>query len=355
MIEHIKIDQDNEYQYVTSPENVSLENNLKAIDYFNKKIFRSQRDGRFCKTGHYFLDFIPKIFVEDIWNDPEELKAGSCKVTITDLFSNKKLTIDMGIDCLVPNKQYIHGTIKGGNKVFGGASILIDSCLHYKKEFDDKEFFEKKMNAAVFKYVSEFPVYDWRLDQHSFNKNYPLNFFDRSDYKKFLADSQKIRDEINNEKKYKYGVFRIKEEWDYPFQGKKIKMVAAKVVMVQAFSPEWLQSQNLPADTPVLADIGGGGHGRKDMRFSYIHGDIQGEKELPSHESNMFITLDLDILNPDDSIFFINTKGRGGGRAYKVNQESKWTVKNPYPLNEVIALPMFSHAFSIRSLLEGES
>ncbi|EGO8196906.1 hypothetical protein E5K21_002082 [Enterococcus faecalis] len=352
MESYIEIDKDTDYSYVLSSENFHKDMNKKTIKYYNEKIHRSQRMDFFSKNGHYFLDFLPSLFVRGIANQSGELEDGHCEVTVTDLFSKKKLEFEMDLATLVPNTQYVYGVLKEGRKVFGGACLVIDNCLHYKEEFDNQRFFEKKKNAAVFcckPSENPFPLVDWRLDKWIFDNKYPLEFLTKTNFAQQLIEYQQLKEQINLEKKYKYGVFCIREVWTYPIMDEEISIVAEKVVVVQAFSPEWLKQQRLPENTPILGNISGSGSARSDMKFLHIHEELQGEKSLTSSESQIGITLEVNLDNLNESTYTINQQSCGGGRVYKVNEQPKWTATNPQLLNQVVAFPFFSSDFVFRT------
>lgn len=346
--EYLATNYEGQYGYVTDVENnVSAESNLRCLDYFNKKIYASQKRDSFCEDGHYVFNYVPMLFSKDYWHFKDDLKEGSCVVTIKDVLSKKKLSFDMSLDTLFPNTQYVHGTIKERNKVFGGCAILIDNCLKTKRAIDESGILT--LGEVETQMYDSLPKYDSELSFYEATSNYNETFFSPKDFIAYKNGRRQIQTEINEKDKYRYCLFQIDEEWQLPFSAcgdEMLEIHTSKFLLVQAFSETWLTENGLPINTPILACSGDSNNDMKKTFF--IHRYMNGEEVFGFEQSTALPTLGTHN-NYEYDIYFISKKGKelgGGGRFYKVNTKPKWNKKNPRPLCDAIAFPMFSNDFS---------
>lgn len=338
------------YGYCLDKErNIHAEKNLKALNYYDKKIACSQKEKAFVKSGHYIFDYVPMIYSREDWFDSTlEKQNGFCDLIITDMISKKKVSNSLQLDTLYVNKRYLHGISKHGNKRLGGVAFLIDNCLYTYDKLKEKNIFEHKELKAS--HVPSLPFIDSELTYQRAKRNKNRKFFDVEPLNTQKDILDLTRERINAENRYVYGIFKIEENWLIPMEDGGIEEVyVSKFIVVQALSENWLEENNFPADTPIVAQSGDSNSDRTG--FTNGQYGMTGQDVISTHEATL-----VGLLDRERGGYFIVPKGNdGSGRIYQFNEKPKWGKNDPRPHCCVNGYPLFSSDFSFRRTFQRKS
>lgn len=327
------------YGYCLDEEkNVSAKGNRQCLNYFDKKIACSQKEQKFTEAGHYLFDYVPTLYSEDDWfDDKSEKRNGVCEIGITDMFTKEKLTYQLKLETMFPNKRYLHGMMKNENKKFGGVTLLIDNCLHSYSEVEKSFILNHKELVAG--HCRSLPVVDVGLTYIRAKWRNEQTFFGQPSTESYELEEQ-LKKRLNDKKKYVYGVFKIDEYWLIPLANGEInELYTSKFIIVQSFSESWLLENSFPVDTPVLAQSGDSHSDR--LNFSYGHYYMKTEEVIAKEKAMLIANIDKDRKG-----YFIVPKGYGcSGRRYLFNKKPKWGKNNPRPHCFVSGYPLFASNF----------
>ena len=329
------------YNYCMDNENnIMAKKNRKCLSYYDQKIACSQKEQQFTNKGHYLFDYVPMLFSKEDWfDDAIEKKNGVCDVVITDMVSKEQLKYSLNLATMYPNKKYLHGQLKKGNKRYGGITLLVDSCLHSYSELEESGILDHKEIKA--NHCMSLPEVDVELTYLQVKRKMNESFFHAESIQDWIAEVDQLKERLNSQNKYVYGVFKIDEYWLIPLANGEIdELYTSKYVFIQAFSETWLIEQGLPNDTPILAQSGDSRSDR--MGLSSGHYRIGGEVVIPDEKATLVVEIDRERDG-----YFIIPKGMGcGGRIYEFNKIPKWGKNNPRPTCCVSGFPLFSSDFS---------
>ena len=329
------------YNYCLDKEkNVMAKKNYKCLSYYDQKIACSQKENQFSNKGHYLFDYVPMLFSREDWfDDATEKKNGVCDVMITDMVSKKQVKHSLKLATMFPNKKYLHGQLRNGNKRFGGITLLVDSCLHSYSDLEAAAILDHKELKA--NHCTSLPMVDVELTYLQAKRKMNESFFHSESISDWLLDLEQLQNKLNSQNKYVYGVFKIDEYWLIPLANGEInELYLSKYVIIQAFSETWLAENELPINTPILAQSGDSHSDRVDM--SSGHYRMGGQVVISDEEATLLAAIDRERDG-----YFIVPKGKGcSGRIYEFNQKPKWGKNNPRPTCCVSGFPLFSSNFN---------
>lgn len=330
-----------DYGYCLDKEkNVMAEKNRKCLHYYDQKIACSQKDRHFTERGHYLFDYVPMVFSREDWFDDDvEKKNGTCDVVITDMISKKKLKYSLQLATMFPNKKYLHGILKNGNKRYGGLAFLVDNCLHSYSELEEAGILDYKELKA--NHGTSFPMVDVELTCLQSKRKTNESFFHSESISAWLAEVDQLKGRLNSQNKYVYCVFKIDEYWLIPLANGEInELYTSKYVTIQAFSETWLVENGLPINTPILAQSGDSHSDRENS--SSGHYRMGGQVVISDEEATL-----LTAIDRERNRYFIIPKGRGcSGKSYEFNKKPKWGKNDPRPTCCVSGFPLFSSNFN---------
>jgi len=329
-----------DYGYCLDKEkNVMAEKNRKCLHYYDQKIACSQKDQHFTSKGHYLFEYVPMVFSREDWFDDDvEKKNGTCDVVITDMISKKKLKHSLQLATMFPNKKYLHGIQKNGNKRYGGLTFLVDNCLHSYSELEAAGILDHKELKA--NHSTSLPMVDVELTYLQAKRKMNESFFHSESITDWITEVDQLKVRLNSQNKYVYGVFKIDEYWLIPLANGEInELYSSKYVTIQAFSETWLVENNLPINTPILAQSGDSKSDRENS--SSGHYRMGGQVVISDEEATLLAAIDRERDR-----YFIIPKGKGcSGRSYEFNQKPKWGKNNPRTTCCVSGFPLFSSNF----------
>lgn len=206
--------------------------------------------------------------------------------------------------------------------------MLIDSELFTFEELKEKGLVDKR----PFKY-NQFPFSDILIDEYNHLDKFKT-IYENHEYVHLLQ-------KINQSEKYKYGLFKVTEEWQlsdsylpcYSF------LTNSYYIIVQSFSEKWLGENNFPLDVPIVAGTNNLGKGWDGPFFSHYGRGLLNE----SISKNPIIRLQY-YLNQQ-----VYQQEFNEGRSHIVNEgEELEEIKNTYnmlPIVKASAFPMFANQY----------
>lgn len=166
------------------------------------------------------------------------------------------------------------------------------------------------------------------------------SFFQSESITDWITEVAQLKERLNSQNKYVYGVFKIDEYWLIPLANGEInELYSSKHVIIQAFSETWLVKNNLPIDTLILAQSGNTHSDRENS--SSGHYRMGGQVVISDEEATLLVAIDRERDR-----YFIIPKGKGcSGRSYEFNEKPKWCKNDPRPTCCVSGFPLFSSNF----------
>lgn len=311
-------------------EQPSMFGSKKVIESFNKKIIETHKQDYFCNKGHIFLDLSPEIFTSDYPQQFKDVSRSKCRVNVESVTTSKKITLDLKVKGMFPNKMYSHGCIKSQNKYLHGCAVLIDSELFTLDELKEKGLLE----MGPFQFV-QFPFTDIKVEEYDYLNKLKII----SDRK--IGERGALIKEINESEKYKYGIFKVTEEWDFICSYLSIHsfLTNSYYIIVQSFSETWLAENNFPLDVPIAVGTNNLGKGMDGSHFFHYQNGLLNE----SISKNPIIRLQY-YLNQQ-----VYQQEFNEGRSHIVNEgEELEEIKNTYnmlPIVKASAFPMFANQY----------